>query len=469
MTTRPKPRRGSRQSTSPYSHEPKPRQEREDGRLPEYNHNGHAVTPGIKPAGESGRRGFHPLHFFKVCWNSSCTASKYVNVLWPFVPAAIALHFARPQEHLWIFILSYIAMVPSANLIGFAGQELARKLPTVFGVVLETTLGSLVEIILFIVLLKLNGGDGSGVPIIQAAILGSILANLLLCIGLCFFFGGLRREDQTFHDVVSDTGSNLMLVAGMALVIPVIFSNALTGRENLTVERLEAEVLRISRATAIVLLVAYAVYIFFQMKSHHGLYDDILEADEEQDADRHRDLAKPKLTLTESIIALAFAITFVSMMAVFLVQNIEWMVEHRHVPDAFLGLILIPLVEKAAEHITAVDEAWDNQMNFALSHVLGASIQTALLNTPLVVIVGWGLGIDMSLNFEMFHAVVLILAILVVGGFLRDGKSNYLEGALCFFVYVLIAVAAFYYPNPVHGQEGEGSSEPAGEVAARFR
>ena len=62
----------------------------------------------------------------------------------------------------------------------------------------------------------------------------------------------------------------------------------------------------------------------------------------------------------------------------------------------------------------------------------------------------------MSLNFEMFHAVVLILAILVVGGFLRDGKSNYLEGALCFFVYVLIAVAAFYYPNPVHGQEGEG-------------
>ena len=91
MTTRPKPRRGSRQSTSPYSHEPKPRQEREDGRLPEYNHNGHAVTPGIKPAGESGRRGFHPLHFFKVCWNSSCTASKYVNVLWPFVPAAIAL------------------------------------------------------------------------------------------------------------------------------------------------------------------------------------------------------------------------------------------------------------------------------------------------------------------------------------------------------------------------------------------
>ncbi|KAI5200900.1 putative vacuolar cation/proton exchanger 2 [Aureobasidium subglaciale] len=467
MTTRPKPRRGSRQSTSPSSHEPKPALGREDGRLPEYNHNGHAVTKGIKPNGESGRRGIHPLHFLKICWRSSCTASKWVNVLWPFVPAAIALHFARPQEHLWIFILSYVAMVPAANLIGFAGQELARKLPTVFGVVLETTLGSLVEMILFIVLLKNNGTQG--IPIVQAAILGSILANLLLCMGLCFFFGGLRRHEQSFHDVVSDTGSNLMLVAGFALIIPVTYSNALTGRVNLTEEHLELEVVRISRATAIVLLLAFAVYTFFQMKSHHGIFDDILEEDEEQDADRHRDLVKPKLTLTESIIALALAITFVSMMAVFLVQNIEWMVEHQGISDAFLGLILIPLVEKAAEHITAIDEAWDNQMNFALSHILGASIQTALLNTPLAVIVGWGLKLHMSLNFEVFEAVVLILAILVVGQFLRDGKSNYLEGVLCFFVYVLIAVAAFYYPSPAPGDESGGSSSSEAGAAARIR
>lgn len=97
MTTRAKPRRGSRQPTSPYTHEPKPQQEREDGRLPEYNSNGHAVTKGIKPNGESGRRGFSPIHFFKVCWASSCTASKYVNVLWPFVPAAIAL-VSRPSR-----------------------------------------------------------------------------------------------------------------------------------------------------------------------------------------------------------------------------------------------------------------------------------------------------------------------------------------------------------------------------------
>ena len=119
----------------------------------------------------------------------------------------------------------------------------------------------------------------------------------------------------------------------------------------------------------------------------------------------------------------------------------------------------MPLVEKAAEHITAVDEAWDNQMNLALAHVLGSSVQTALLNTPLVVIVGWGRGVPMDLNFEIFDAAVLILAVLVVGNFLRDNKSNYLEGVLCVLVYVIIAISAFYYPNPkseVGASSGDG-------------
>ena len=125
----------------------------------------------------------------------------------------------------------------------------------------------------------------------------------------------------------------------------------------------------------------------------------------------------------------------------------------RYSPLSFMGLILVPLVEKAAEHLTAVDEAWDNQMNFALSHVLGATIQTALFNAPLVVMVGWGKHLPMDLNFDLFNIVVLILGILVVGNFLRDQKSNYLEGALCVYIYIIIAVAAYYYPNPVEGTE----------------
>lgn len=88
---------------------------------------------------------------------------------------------------------------------------------------------------------------------------------------------------------------------------------------------------------------------------------------------------------------------------------------------------------------------------------MGASIQTALLNAPLVVLVGWGIGVKMDYNFAMFDAVALVLAVIVVGSFLRDGKSNYLEGILCVMVYVIIAICAFYFPNPAgHGAASEG-------------
>ena len=119
-------------------------------------------------------------------------------------------------------------------------------------------------------------------------------------------------------------------------------------------------------------------------------------------------------------------------------ENIEYIVNERGVSDLFMGLILVPLVEKVAEHLTAIDEAWDDQMNFALAHVLGATVQTAMFNSSLVVIVGWGLNKAMDLNFETFNIVVLILAIIVVGNFLRDQRSNYLEGSLCILIYMLI-------------------------------
>lgn len=97
------------------------------------------MTPHIKAAGESGRRGFSPLHFVKIIGKSSCKASSAVNILWPFVPAAIAVNYALTDNHLVIFILAYIAMVPCANLIGFAGQEFGHKMPHVIGVLIETT------------------------------------------------------------------------------------------------------------------------------------------------------------------------------------------------------------------------------------------------------------------------------------------------------------------------------------------
>ena len=223
---------------------------------------------------------------------------------------------------------------------------------------------------------------------------------------------------------------------------------------------LEHKVLDISRSTAVLLIVAYLIFVFFQSQTHHGIFDAIFVEEELRDDDRREELRMHRLTFTEVVVALAVSITLVAIIAIILVDHIHYLVSERHVSDAFVGLILVPLVEKAAEHLTAVDEAYDNQMNFALSHVLGATLQTALFNGPLVVIVGWGLGKPMGLDFEIFDLAVLLLAILTVGNFLRDQKSNYLEGMLCVIVYIGIAVAALYYPNPPHvPAEGSGGGE----------
>jgi Ca2+:H+ antiporter len=299
-----------------------------------------------------------------------------VNLLWPVVPVAFVLQLFGGL-HLWKFATAYIAVIPSANLLGFAGQEFARKMPKVAGILIETTFGSVIEIILFIVLIckhrvdspETNGDEGNLIPIIQAAILGSILTNLLLCLGLCFFFGGLRQATQKFHSVVSEVGTGLLLVAAFGLLIPSAFYSALKSstvdshtkigllHEKFTEAKLQADVLQISQATSIALIVAFFLYLWFQARSQHTIFDEVIEQDEHQDSDRHQDLAKPKFTMTESLLAIGLALIIVTSLLIFLVEKIEHVVESG-VPDQFLGLILLPLVEKAAEHLTAIDEAW---------------------------------------------------------------------------------------------------------------
>lgn len=404
----------------------------------------------IQPAGESGRRGFHPWKFLVINFRSASRASLVCNVLWPLVPAALAVRYALPEKHILIFTLAYIAMVPCANLVGFAGQELARKLPHVSGVLAEITFGSVVEIVLFMVLLSKDMFE-----VIKAAILGSILATMLLCLGLCFFAGGLYYDQQTFSEAISEAGSGLLLTAGVVLAVPTAFERGLAASSlSPGAELLESKTLDISRVISIMLIISYGVYVFFQARTHHGIYASSFEADEARDRDGHKDRAKDKLTLIEAIIALAIGIALVTLIAITLVLQIEHVIEASAVSDAFMGLILVPLVEKFAEHLTAIDEAWDNQMNFALSHVLGATLQTALFNGPLAVIVSWGMGSTLDLNFDLFNLVMLILAILTVGRFLQDQKSNYLEGVLLVVLYIAIAVAAFHYPDPPHEEGG---------------
>lgn len=123
------------------------------------------------------------------------------------------------------------------------------------GLILETFLGGIVEIVLFMVLLH-NSVDNSLIPVIRAAILGSILANLLLCLGFCFFAGGLRRNEQEFDEVISEVGNGQLLMAGFGLLIPSAFYSSLRGGA-FEDSVLQEKVLQISRITSVILMIAF--------------------------------------------------------------------------------------------------------------------------------------------------------------------------------------------------------------------
>jgi len=144
-----------------------------------------------------------------------------------------------------------------------------------------------------------------------------------------------------------------LLTQIVALILPATFYKYLNG--NNTDYDLQGDAYlitnntyRISRGVAIISLIGYCIYIYYQTVSHDGLLHEIFEADDHKDKDRHEELAAPKLTLTEVIVALLIALACVSLIAIFLVEQIPYMVEERGVSDAFVGLILIPLVEKIA-------------------------------------------------------------------------------------------------------------------------
>lgn len=142
----------------------------------------------------------------------------------------------------------------------------------------------------------------------------------------------------------------------VALVLPAVFAKYLTGNTEYQISDamvISHRTVRISQGVAIISLVGYLIYVAYQTISHDGLFHEIYEADEHKDLDRHEELAKPKLTLTEAFVALLISLACVSLIAIFLVLEIPYMVEERGVSDAFVGLILIPLVEKIAGTFTS--------------------------------------------------------------------------------------------------------------------
>jgi len=212
--------------------------------------------------------------------------------------------------------------------------------------------------------------------------------------------------------------SSLMAVASSSLIIPATLYATLRASDLETGKN----ILLLSRGTAIILLLLYLLYLYFQLYSHHRFFADV-SGDEEESGH------------TLGPVAAGFALVIVTIMvavcAEYLVGSIDAIVKSAGISETFVGLILIPIVGNAAEHVTAVIVASKGKMDLAINVAIGSSIQIALFVTPFLVILGWIINKDMTLRFETFETVVFFLSVLVVNYLIQDGKSNYLEGAMC--------------------------------------
>ncbi|MCJ1309644.1 hypothetical protein MMC25_003304 [Agyrium rufum] len=169
---------------------------------------------------------------------------------------------------------------------------------------------------------------------------------------------------------------------------------------------------------------------------------------------------KHYISRRSAVVLLLISTGLVAICAEFLVASINYLVDNTSVSEAFIGLIILPIVGNAAEHVTAVTVASKNKMDLAIGVAVGSSIQIALFVTPVIVLLGWCLGKDMSLYFTLFETVSLFVSAFIINFLVLDGRSNYLEGALLIAGYVIIAIGAFFYPDSAQ-QSVLGGAEPS--------
>lgn len=320
------------------------------------------------------------------------------------------------------------------------------------------------------------------IVIVQTSLIGSILSNLLLVMGMCFFFGGLRRQEQFFNTTVAQTAASLLALAIAGIIIPTVF-DAQTQLSDVPTAAL-------SRGTAVILLVVYAAYLYFQLKTHQDVFAQESQKvpmrpkknslgagaiknamvkpaglisipgqnndggsnneklrkmlNEEPQGEPGDDEEDPQLAFGVAIGTLVGATVLIAFCAEFLVDSINYVTTQGGISQEFLGLILLPIVGNAAEHATAVTVAIKDKMDLAIGVAVGSSMQVALFIIPLLVIIGWGMGMDqMSLSFDIFQVAILFVSVLLVNYLIGDGKSHWLEGMLLMCLYLIIAVCSW--------------------------
>ncbi|WP_062308047.1 calcium/proton exchanger [Alicyclobacillus sendaiensis] len=332
--------------------------------------------------------------------------------------------------HLWVqspvmqFFVSSAAVIPLAAIMGRATEAIAARSGERLGGLLSATFGNAVELIIGIFSLK----DGL-IPLVKSSITGSIISNLLFVLGLSFFVGGLRHPIQKFNvRVARSHGSMLMLGIGVAFVVPTAFAY---GQPHISPV--------LSYGAAAVSLAVYLLGLYFSLFTHRELFQAIQH--EEDDAQVS---SRPVLV---HVALLAASTVLVSLESDWLVGSVRSIADQLGWSEVFIGVVVVAIIGNAAEHASAVWMAWKNRMDLSLEIAVGSTLQVAMFIAPVLFFIGALMGVPFTFAFTWPEVVSMMAAVLLVVVLVMDGESNWLEGAMAFGAYVVLAAGFYSLPG----------------------
>jgi Ca2+:H+ antiporter len=344
-----------------------------------------------------------------------------------FVPIAIIADFVLHMDPVLVFIVAALGVIPLAGLIGEGTEELAVHTGPKIGGLLNATLGNAAELIITIFAIREGLLD-----LVKASIIGSILGNLLLVMGLSILLGGLKNGVQTFDRRNASVNATLLIMVLVAMMVPSLFDAAL--------QRDAAAELGLSEGVAVVMIILYAltmIYSFTAKAVDDGVSREPVEVHE------------AKWSIRQALIVLAVATLGIVFLSEILVGAVEHVTEELGLTEFFIGIIVIPLVGNIAEHLVAVQVAMKNRMELSLAVSIGSSLQIALFVAPVLVFISLLFGEKLLLVFNTFELVALAATSLIAAFIALDGESNWLEGATLLAVYVILALSFFYLPAAI--------------------
>jgi len=352
-----------------------------------------------------------------------------INWLLIFVPITLILERFEGAPAPLVFFSAGIAIVPIAALIVRATEQLATRTGDAIGGLLNATFGNAPELIISLVALRAGYLD-----MVRASLVGAILANLLLALGVAFFTGGLRFHDQKFNPTAARAYSTMMFLAAISMTVPSAFSRVFAPQGVVREEKL------LNVGIACLLLVAYGLYILFSLKTHSTAFASV----EAESTEHHEE----QWSVARAVGSLVLASVLAAWMSEKLVGAAEATGHALGMSQVFIGIVFVAIVGGAAESGSAIAMARKNKMDLSLGIGLGSCIQIALFVAPLLVLLSYFIAPQpLSLSFGRAEIGSLFMAVIIGAMVSADGQANWYKGIQLITVYAIIALMFYLMPE----------------------